>query len=488
MLFNSAIFMLGFLPLALAGFYLTARLVGRHAAVVFLGAASIGFYAWGDSRHLPVLVTSIVFNLTAAWAINHSSNSHRKLLFVAAVTINVLALAYYKYAWFIVSNIAQLTDIQVQPFAIELPVGISFFTFTQIAYLYDCYRREADDYKARDYLVFVTFFPHLIAGPILYHRDFIPQLWRERTFRPDFSRMAIGWTIFTIGLFKKVVLADGAVGHVDLLYNAAAAGAPITFATAWTGALAFTFQLYFDFSGYSDMAFGLACMFGLRIPINFLSPYKSTSIIDFWRRWHISLSRFLSDHIYKPLGGNRRGQARRFINLMITMLIGGLWHGAGWTFVLWGGLHGLYLVINHGWRALVRGRAPWLFASLPWRLFALTLTFLSVVLAWVLFKASSLTAAGHVYAAMIGMGQGRALLDLLTLSSLHMAALLLLVMLAPNTYDLMRRYLPGEEAPSAAPMAWRMKPAWGMAIGAMGIVCVFAMFSSTPSPFLYFQF
>ena len=269
---------------------------------------------------------------------------------LVAIAANLALLAYYKYAIFFVANAQRLIG-HVGPLPeIVLPLGISFFTFTQIAFLVDAHRGLAREYSFTHYTLFVTYFPHLIAGPILHHREMMPQFDRRSTYTLDWDNVAVGLTMFIIGLFKKTVIADDMAAFASPAFDAAAGGTQLTLLEAWGAALAYTFQIYFDFSGYTDMALGASRMFGIVLPLNFRSPYKAANIIDFWRRWHITLSRFLRDYVYIPLGGNRKTVPRRYENLLLTMLVGGLWHGAGWTFVFWGALHGIYLVVNHGWR------------------------------------------------------------------------------------------------------------------------------------------
>ena len=302
----------------------------------------------------------MVFNFSAGLVLSRAAAAHRHRLLVLAVAGDLALLGYFKYAGFLVGTADQFLGGAWPIPAIVLPLGISFFTLTQIAFLVDTARSQARDYKFTHYLLFVCYFPHLIAGPILHHKELMPQLDRADIVRFSPRRLALGLSYFTIGLFKKTVIADALSPYVGRVFDGAAQGMAPSGAEAWGAVLAYTLQLYFDFSGYSDMAIGLARMFGVRLPLNFDSPYKAVSIIEFWRRWHMTLSRFLRDYLYIPLGGNRHGTVRRYVNLLLTMLIGGLWHGAGWNFMLWGGLHGLYLAVNHLWRALVgeRHRPP----------------------------------------------------------------------------------------------------------------------------------
>ena len=343
MLFNSNTFLFLFLPVVLAGFFAIGRF-HREAAALWLFAASVAFYGMWNAAYIALLIGSIVFNYTVGVNLSRLVADGRaaraRWLIRGGVAGNLLLLGYYKYANFFVDSAAALTGADWQIATIVLPIGISFYTFTQIAFLVDCYRGEVRETNPIHYGLFVTYFPHLIAGPVLHHKEMMPQFAQAKTYRPDWECIAVGTTIFAIGLFKKVVIADGIGPFAAPIFNAAAAGQPLTMLEAWGGALAFSFQLYFDFSAYSDMAIGLSKLFGVRLPLNFDSPYKATSIIDFWRRWHMTLSRFLRDYLYIPLGGSRCGTMRTYINLLATMVIGGLWHGAGWTFVVWGALHG----------------------------------------------------------------------------------------------------------------------------------------------------
>jgi len=327
----------------------------------------------------------------------------RKGLLILGVVVNLALLGYYKYANFFVEQVNWAVGSNFHLDKILLPLAISFFTFQQVAYLVDAYRHETKEYNFLHYCLFVTFFPQLIAGPIVHHKEMLPQFTKNSIYKFNYEHMAIGLTIFTIGLFKKVILADGVAIYATPVFNAAELGNALTFFEAWGGALAYTLQLYFDFSGYSDMAIGIAYMIGVKLPINFDSPYKATSIIDFWRRWHITLSRFLRDYLYFSLGGNKKGNIRRYINLFLTMLLGGIWHGAGWTFAIWGMLHGIYLVINHAWRKLRKDIFKWsehvgFFEVVVARIF----TLLAIIVGWVYFRADSVSGANHLMLTMLG--------------------------------------------------------------------------------------
>ena len=500
MLFNSFVFVLVFLPVVFAGFFWLAR-VGHEAALLWLVAASLAFYGWWSVAYLPLLLASVAVNYGFGTALAATRErwrpAARRNLFLLAVAVDLAALAFYKYLGFFRVNLGWALGYDWPAGERFIPLGISFFTFTQIAYLADVYAAKAREYDPRHYALFVTFFPHLIAGPILHHREMMPQFARAQTFHLRYANVAVGLTIFFIGLFKKTVCADGIARYANAVFDAAAGGTHPGAALAWSGAAAYSLQLYFDFSGYSDMAIGLARLFGVRFPVNFHSPYKAADIIDFWRRWHMTLSRFLRDYLYIPLGGNRRGARRRYVNLMATMLLGGLWHGAAWTFVIWGGLHGLLLVANHGWRAVAR-RLGWRWTETrAWAVAARGLTFLAVLIAWVPFRASDMAAAGRLWGAMAGFAAADATLPA-TIPHLGRFLPWILPLLAvawfmPNTQQILRRYRPVLRNAFSADrgmraLEWRPTGAWLVATLAVALVSLAMMAEHTRSDFLYFQF
>jgi D-alanyl-lipoteichoic acid acyltransferase DltB (MBOAT superfamily) len=408
MLFNSYQFIFLFLPAVLAVYYFLG--IRRHyrAAVGWLVFASLIFYGWWNPTYLLLIFASILFNFGLAQTLKESSVSEKseraKALLIIGVGVNLAALAYFKYANFFVDNVNLIFSTDFQLGRIVLPLAISFFTFQQITYLVDTYKGISEEHDFLRYCLFVTFFPQLIAGPIVHHREMLPQFGDPATFEPQYRKLAVGVSIFFIGLAKKVVIADGVAKYATPVFDAALLGHQLSFFEAWGGALAYTFQLYFDFSGYSDMAVGLAFMCGVRLPLNFFSPYKAVNIIEFWRRWHITLSRFLRDYVYIPFGGNRRGRMRRHVNLLATMFLGGLWHGAAWTFVFWGALHGVFLVINHGWRTARGALGHDLNSSTPvGRAASRLVTFLAVVVGWVFFRAESFDAAAVMIEGMVGV-------------------------------------------------------------------------------------
>jgi D-alanyl-lipoteichoic acid acyltransferase DltB (MBOAT superfamily) len=394
MLFNTPGFILGFLPLTLGGFFLAGRLYGSRAALVWLLAADLVFYGWWNPRYVPLLAGSVGVNFILGRRILLLAQAGRhdvaRIWLIGGVGFNLGLLGWFKYADFLL----HLAAPGAPTLGIVLPLAISFFTFQQIMFLVDSARASRPAVGALPYAAFVCFFPHLIAGPIVRPSEILPQLQARHLARPVAANLAAGLTIFLLGLGKKLVLADTFGGFADTGFAAASHGTALTLVEAWYAALAYTLQIYFDFSGYSDMAIGLARMANVRFPLNFNSPYKARDIAEFWRRWHITLSRFLRDYLYIPLGGNRHGEARRLGNLMLTMLLGGLWHGAAWTFVAWGGLHGLYLIVHRLW-----ARLSW---PLPAPL-AQALTLLAVVLAWVPFRADGMDATLGMLRGMAGL-------------------------------------------------------------------------------------
>ncbi len=389
MLFNSQGFLLIFLPLTLILYFAFAK--KETFRIWVLISASLVFYAYWDLRFLPLLVISVSFNwFCSKW---HALYPNNTILF-AGVAANLLIIGFFKYTNFILGNAAATSGIEFAPWNIILPLGISFFTFQQISYLIDLKRGTAPIYPFHKYVLYVTFFPQLIAGPIVRHNEIIAQYAFDPFRGGVYERLSRGFSLLFIGLLKKMILADTMAETASFLFNDAATGNTLSFYGSWVAAAAYTLQIYYDFSGYSDMAIGLGLMFGLTIPINFNAPYLSISIRDFWRRWHITLSRFLQDYLYIPMGGNRFGLLRQVVALMVTMLLGGLWHGAGWTFVIWGGLHGLALVLNHFWE---KTGIP-LPRPIGW---VLTLAF--VMFGWVIFRADNLETASAIMQSMVGI-------------------------------------------------------------------------------------
>ena len=407
MLFNSFAYIFVYLPITFITFYSLAKR-NHEYAILFLVIASLFFYGWWNYQYLLLLSLSILFNYTLGMKILTSiaseKQSNEKLYLIIGVSINLILLVYFKYTNFIISELNLYFGTSYNNQNITLPLGISFFTFTQIAFLIDTYHKKAKEYNIVHYSLFVTYFPHLIAGPVLHHKEMMPQFSDKKIFQINYYNVATGLTLFFFGLFKKVVLADNLTCYVTPVFDAASSGENINTFEAWGASLSYTLQIYFDFSGYTDMAIGASKMFGVDLPINFNSPYKSKNIIEFWRRWHMTLSRFLRDYLYIPLGGNRRGVFRMHVNLLITMLLGGLWHGANWTYVLWGGLHGFYLILNHVFQKMastygLKQLKPFFLNAAISRI----ITFLAVVFAWVFFRASSIDSGINIVKGMLGM-------------------------------------------------------------------------------------
>jgi len=394
LLFNSYEFIFLFLPVCLIGYFWLNRFSSGTWAKSWLVLASLFFYSYWNPVYLPLILASIAVNYAVGSALVKTPERFPlgpRTILIIGITFNLLLLGYFKYTDFLLTNINLASSAHIPLLHIVLPLGISFFTFTQIAYLVDAYRSEAKEYQFVNYALFVTFFPHLLAGPILHHKEMMPQFESEENKSLNYKNLALGIFLFAIGLFKKVVIADTLARAAAYGFDTAAS---LSLVEAWVTSLSYTLQLYFDFSGYTDMAIGAAYMFNIQLPINFNSPYKAVNIQDFWRRWHMTLSRFLREYIYFPLGGNRRGEINIYRNIMITFLLGGLWHGAGWTFVFWGFLHGAGLVVQRLWTKLNLRMS---------RLIAWFITFNFVNIAWIFFRAKTWGAAIKVLKGMIGL-------------------------------------------------------------------------------------
>jgi alginate O-acetyltransferase complex protein AlgI len=471
MLFNSYQFAFGFLPITLAIFGVISARACRRACAGFLILASLCFYAWWNWHYLFLFGFSILFNF--GWSLLlvppigaqvESGERRRRALLGFAVAVNLGLLGYFKYRNFLVGNAGLLLGTNWQPPRLVLPLAISFFTFEQITFLMSAYRGEPGARDFISYCMFIAFFPHLIAGPIVRYAEIYPQFNRNTHFRLTAANLCDGLMIFAIGLFKKVMIADAFRPIVNPLFDTSM---DLAFFDGWGGALAFALEIYFDFSGYSDMAIGLARMFGVRFPENFDSPYQARNIIQFWRRWHITLSFFLRDYLYIPLGGNRHGKFRRDLNLFVTMVLGGLWHGANWTFVIWGTLHGLYLWINHLWVERGYGMPE----TAAW-----ALTFLLTTVAWIFFRVPSFSRAEDFFAAMVGFN-GFSFGTVRYAIGWHDLALigggLAIALVCPNRQTIVAWQWPSD---------WL----WAGAFAVLAGVSVMAM--ANPPPFIYFQF
>lgn len=516
MLFNSFIFIFAFLPIILLLFFYTAK-YSQHLALGILFLASVIFYGWNNYHYVFLLLLSIFVNFAVGRnIITTVSQSQKKWLLYFGVSFNLILLGYYKYANFFIENVNAITHKHFVSLDIALPIGISFFTFTQIAFLVDSYRGLVQKYHFLNYALFVTYYPHLIAGPIIHHKEVMPQFDQKKTFQFNYRNLTIGLVIFFIGLFKKTMIADHLAVYVSPIYDMH--NTSISCLDAWISSLAYTLELYFDFSGYSDMAIGLSMLIGVKLPVNFYSPYQSKNIIEFWRRWNMSLSRFLRDYLYISFGGNRRGKPRRYINLMLTMFLGGLWHGANWTFAIWGTLHGLYLCINHGWIALKKSLCFKETNSIFINTVACVLTFIFVIVAWVFFRAPNFSMAQAILHAMFlkqlvlpwywpipatvktvllklhigftaktawGMTDSVASFQSVTL----IAIALCVVWFMPNTYQIMHRYKPALLPTMEKVKSWlNWRPNFIGTSVAVTVATLDIIYIHASSVFLYFRF
>lgn len=475
MLFNSAIFLYGFLPTVLLGFYGAHHTFGARAAQWVLLIASCVFYAAWDWHYLVMLLVLLTINFQLGGLLVRRPSG---VMLTGGVALNLLVLGYFKYADFFIGNVDDLFGAHYPLLHIILPLGISFFIFQKIAYLVDCHKGLVADRDPLRFAIFVMFFPQLIAGPIVHHGEIIPQL-KKRSLIPDARIVSAGLFLFAVGLFKKVVIADWLGGYVNEPF---AHVDQLQFLDAWTAVLGYTLQLYFDFSAYSEIAMGLAFMFDIALPVNFNSPYKSVNISEFWRRWHITLGRFLRDYLYIPLGGSKKGQGRAVLAAMVVMLLGGLWHGAGWTFVIWGAMHGVYLAVHRVWSTRFTMPRP----------LGVAITLIAVMFAWVMFRAASVTDAISIWQTLLGLNGitlPSAYLTWFTGSGLRfeqssfingmeiwaMLCLLAFVLFAKNTQEQLDLF-------TGAPPTRRS----AVYLTAMIVVSVMAL--GKPSTFLYFQF
>ncbi|MGN6374706.1 MAG: MBOAT family O-acyltransferase [Sphingomonas sp.] len=536
MLFNSSEFILLFLPVVFLGFVIIAASRQPRLAELWLTIASLVFYSWWRWQNLPLLLASMAVNY---WLGGLLVRRPRKATLALGIAFNVGLLGYFKYTMFVLATTKELFGGDWQVPHVILPLAISFFTFQQIAYLVDAYGGRVSERDPLNYCLFITFFPHLIAGPITHHREMLAQFSAPGRFRPRWDLVAVGLTLFLIGLFKKVMVADPFGTAVRPIFAAAQTGG-VQFVQAWTGALSYALQIYFDFSGYTDMAIGLGLLFGISLPPNFNSPYKARNVIDYWSRWHMTLTRFLTAYVYNPivvaftrrraaqgLPLPRRGRMSpgTFVALValptaFTMLVSGIWHGAGWQFVIFGALHGAYLIVAHAWRAWKVHRGVPLDAGTPIAVAgSVLLTFLCTMVALVFFRAPSVPAALDLIAGMVGLNGitlPGPLANIPLIASLAQAVhvpigslsnfeasyavrivlFLVVVWTFPNAYQWLREHrtaLDFKPQPSwteryAAIVPWRPTPALGLVIGAMSTITLLYALSSAPREFLYFQF
>jgi alginate O-acetyltransferase complex protein AlgI len=536
MLFQSPEFLLGLLPAALIGFYALGAAGRPRAAIVWLVLLSFVFYGWWRPSDVWILALSIVANY--ALGLRIAATGSRALL-ILGVAGNLAVLGYFKYLIFFVEVLDAATGAGLSVGDVALPLAISFFTFQQIAYLVDAADGVSRERDFGRYALFISFFPQLIAGPIVHHKEMLPQFDRAGAFRARAEDFAVGAAVFAVGLFKKVVIADGLAPYADAAFADAAAGTPLTLVEAWGASMAFTFQIYFDFSGYSDMAVGLARLFGVRLPVNFASPYKAASIVEFWQRWHVTLTRFLTAYVYNPVSmALTRRRMREGLPLlrgrptpgafavlvafptMLTMGIAGVWHGAGWQFIAFGLLHGTCLVANHAWRAFRhagRGRPPP--PSPAARAASVALTFACVVAAMVFFRAPDVPAALSILGGMAGLNGvvvpeqaaraaalvgadlsgwipvghtehfgGRLALWLAALSVLVWGMPNVQTWIGPHGYGIGTETLRPPRLPLPVLSGWRPTAAQGAALGALSCFALLQAFSAAPQAFVYFDF
>lgn len=489
MLFNSIEFIFLFLPISLFGYFLINRLFGKKGGMIYIGLTSLFFYGWWNPLYLGLIIPLLIVNF---WLGKIQTRYYSKYLrghqglMIGSLLFNLGVLGYYKYLNFFVDNLNVLTQSHWVIEKCVLPLGISFFTFQKVGYLMDCYHGKSENYDFVDFSCFVLFFPQLIAGPIVHHAQIIPQ-FRANNSNFNGRNFAMGLTIFSIGLFKKVGIADPLSLVAQGVFNFVDGGGNPSMTLAWQGALAYTLQLYFDFSGYSDMAIGVGWMFNIQLPVNFNSPYQSRSIVDFWRRWHMTLSQFLRDYLYIPLGGNRCAAWKQKLNLLITMVLGGLWHGAAWTFVLWGALHGVFLIINHLWSEGTKS-FKWknnvLYQGAAWGI-----TFLAVMVAWIYFRAPSVHCGNVMIQGLAGSygvlstagGEGIPTKNKMILFGLVVALFL------PNTQRIVQAteyFIPMKLQKTW--IEWEPNIVWAIGVGLLIAWAILHL--SSASEFIYFQF
>ena len=496
MLFNSYEFIFFFVPFSVALFFILGK-KDHRLAILWLVVGSLYFYGWWEWIYIALIIISIVFNYFIGELLRPRPGTilcTRKAILIFGIIFNLVLLGYFKYSSFFIDNLNDLFSTNFSVEKIILPLAISFFTFQQITYLVDMYRGEIRGQGILKYCLFVTFFPQLIAGPIVHHKEILPQFDKDKTWKFCPEHLAVGLTFFSIGLFKKIILADGISKYANSTFDEVAAGAIPNFMDAWSGALSYTFQLYFDFSGYADMAVGLACMFGIWLPFNFNSPYKAHNIIEFWRRWHMTLSRFFRDYLYIPLGGNRGGHFPKFINISITMLLGGLWHGAAWTFVVWGGMHGVCLIINHLWQNFRKKLGHDLSkCTLYGKWFGRLLTFFVISVLWVIFRAENLSVALTIIKSMFGFNSFSGVFPTgIQHNSDRLIACLVIVWFAPNMQQVMFRYIPEsynmdqDYLKSKLRIEWVPNSYWAIFISLFAIASILNL--TRLNEFLYFQF
>ncbi len=508
MLFNSHAFIYAFLPCSLVVYWIFRNNSKVDTANSWLIFISLVFYAWLYPPHLILIITSIISNYCLSLFISNADGKYffsRRILITLAIVGNLFVLGYYKYLSFLLSFFIIPSGRIITDSPYILPLGISFFTFQQIAYLVSAYRDETKQYGFKDYCLFVSFFPQLIAGPIVKHGEFFPQL-KAHCQKFALAGIVTGGSFFVIGLSKKVICADPLGEFVGKLFEVVEKGEQLGFFISWLGAIAYSLQIYFDFSGYSDMALGLAYMFGIVLPVNFNSPYRSKSIIEFWENWHITLTRFFREFLYFPLGGNRKGIINQYWNIFIVMILCGFWHGAGWNFIVWGGIHACLIIVNHMWRKInkinVHGRWKTFYLMASW-----CVTFITISMSWVVFRAVSLKHAITYLQCMVPRESSWILAseNFKQLGSFDyplffyvmvLVFLLAVVVLFPNTQHIFSRAFFMKEKPDKGTrghiflltphLKWYPNIIWGFLVGALLFICTLGIFTETQ--FIYFRF
>ncbi|MBO5947883.1 MBOAT family protein [bacterium] len=472
MLFNSLEFLFIFLPITFIGYFLLNKFKLIEIAKAWLVLTSLYFYSYWKLDYLPIILISMIFNYSIGSTLVQriKLNINKKTVFIFGILGNILLLGYFKYFDFLIENINNLFHQDFNYINIILPLGISFFTFQQISYLVDSYRNETKEYDFLNYALFVTFFPQLIAGPIVHHKEMMPQFENLRNKFLNLKNISIGLFLLAIGLFKKVMIADSLSPFVGQIFNEVLVP---SFSQSWFGMIAYAAQLYFDFSGYCDMAMGIGYLFNIVLPQNFNSPYVADSIQDFWRRWHMTLSRFLRDYLYIPMGGNRKGNIKTYRNLILTFLIGGLWHGANWTFIIWGAFHGFGSAVHKIWHNFN--------IKIP-KCLAVLITFLYTTLAFVFFRAESVDKAIIICQGLIGVnGFDLPIIDKLRITYTGWGLKLSLLVFIPAILLLFNPY-------NAVYWAKKFKPNWCYFIVTLICMLMSIMSINRISEFLYFQF
>ena len=508
MLFNSYIFVFAFLPIAFIGYQLLQRKEKHQASLFWLTACSFFFYSWANPAYLPLLIISITANffIGKQLSIRKKTRSGNRLLLIG-ILLNLFTLAYFKYTGFALANINALLNTTYHDPGIILPLAISFFTFNQITYLVDAWEGMTEEYSFNHYCLFVSFFPHLLAGPIVHHREMIPQFAQQHTKAEREKLWACGITVISFGLFKKTIFADSLSYYADQVFLGAANGNAINATDAWIGALSYNLQIYFDFSAYCDIAYGSALLFGIRLPQNFLSPYKTASIIDYWKHWHITLGRLITTYVYTPLILKTPGRisfTKAMTVTLISMTLVGLWHGAGWHYIIWGIMHGIMLIANHVWRR--QSVSKHFDSSRIFHIFCIALTYLLVTLSMVMSRAPDVNTAATIYSAMFNLANFQwmhhvhqpVISDLcrqlgFTLNSMQkiLPVLLLLqcwVWVMPNLQQLMGKndYAITQLHVSKSWLTWKPNIYWSMITAIAFVASVLALYQT--GEFIYFQF